>query len=84
MKPKYLFYIVMIVVLHYEVGRLVGNEEPRDMDDSSYEKGARLNDTSNSNDIEFNYQGKEVKLKGVHQLRVINAHHYKQRHFKVW
>lgn len=84
MKPKYLFYIVMIVVLHYEVGRLVNNPEQNDFDDSSYERGVKLNDTSNSNDIEFNYQGKEVKLKGVHQLRVINAHHHQQRHFKIW
>jgi hypothetical protein len=84
MKPKYLFYIVMIVVLHYEVGRLVSNPEPDDVDESSYERGVRLDDTSNENDIQFNYQGKEIKLKGVHQLRVINLHHYKQKHFKIW
>ncbi|WCT14952.1 hypothetical protein [Mucilaginibacter jinjuensis] len=84
MKPKYLFYIVMIVVLHYEVGRLVSNGESRDIDDSSYEKGVRLNDTSNKSDIEFTYQDKDIKLKGVHQLRIINAHHYKQCHFKIW
>ena len=74
----------MIVIMHYEVGRLIGNEEQRDVDESSYEKGVSLNDTSNENNIQFSYQGKEVTLKGVHQLRVINLHRSKQRPFRAW
>jgi hypothetical protein len=86
MKPKYLFYIVLIVIMHYEVGRLVANEEPRDIDESesSYEKGVRLDDTSNADDIEFNYQGKDIKYTSVSKLRVTNLHRSHVRHFKVW
>jgi hypothetical protein len=86
MKPKYLFYIVLIVIMHYEVGRLIGGEEPHEIDESesSYEKGVRLDDTANADDIEFNYQGKDIKYKSVSKLRVINLHRSHPRRFKVW
>ena len=54
MKPKYVFYLLLLVMMHYEVGRLINNESPPDAQDSAtaYKQKARLynNDTT----VQFN------------------------------
>jgi hypothetical protein len=48
MKTKYIFYLLLMLVMHYEVSRLIESNQQmennlqRDMQDSSYQKDTRL------------------------------------------
>jgi hypothetical protein len=66
MKPKYVFYLLLLVMMHYEVGRLINSGSP-DMQDSAtaYKHSAKLynNDTA----VQFNTEHRLhlVKLNGT-------------------
>ncbi len=63
MKPKYLFYLILLAVMHYEVGRLVGDSRPSGTDESSYEQSTKF--TPGDNDL---------KYKPDPQVRVFKLH----------
>ena len=75
MKPKYIFYLFMIVVIHYEVGRIVSvtTTQPADDEQPSSQKGVKLDENKNQPIA-------PVYVQRVHFIKVNN--HYR-RHKKV-
>jgi len=75
MKPKYIFYLFIIVVIHYEVGRIVSVTTTQAADEQpSSQKGVKLDENRNQSIA-------PVYEQRVRFIRVNN--HYK-RHRKVW
>jgi hypothetical protein len=70
MKPKYVFYLILLIAMHYEVGRLIeSNAQQKDVDDSSYQRGAKL-DTNERYYISGNeYKLVAVKLDDKHKKK---------------
>jgi hypothetical protein len=70
MKPKYVFYLMLLLVMHYEVGRLVTNTQTSQTDESSYEHSTSF--TPGNNVLQF---------KPVPEFRVYRVHnHPKKKH----
>ena len=77
MKPKYLFYIFLIVMIHYEVSRLIyAGDERDDVSESNYEKSVKLDSDTNSKSV-FGYGP-------VHKVRLIKKDETRARRFNVW
>jgi hypothetical protein len=51
MKPKYLFYLILLAVMHYEVGRLVNDSKVSETDESSYEQSTKF--TPRDNELKY-------------------------------
>jgi hypothetical protein len=60
MKPKYVFYLILLIGMHYEVSRLIDSNVQKDVDDTSYQKGVKL-DTNEH----YYISGNEYKLVAV-------------------
>ncbi|NCD68109.1 hypothetical protein [Mucilaginibacter agri] len=77
MKPKYLFYIILMVMIHYEVGRLINADEEQDeVSESNYEKSVKLDSDKNDKDA-FRYGV-------VHKVRLIKRQENHAHRFNVW
>ena len=63
MKPKYLFYVILLAVMHYEVGRLIGDSRPSETDESSYEQSTKF--TPGDSALKFR-SGPEVRVFKLH------------------
>jgi hypothetical protein len=69
MKPKYLFYLILLAVMHYEVGRLIGDSRPSGTDESSYEQSTK-----------FTPKDSALKFKQGPQARVYKLHNPQKRY----
>lgn len=77
MKPKYMFYLFIMILIHYEVGRIVSITTAQASDDEqpSSQKGVKL-DEGERFVKPFGYE---------HEVRFIsinNTHH--RKHAKLW
>ena len=64
MKPKYLFYLILLAVMHYEVGRLVGDTHSAGTDESSYEQATKF--TPRGNDLNYKPNAPQVRVFKLH------------------
>jgi hypothetical protein len=77
MKPKYLFYLLIIIVMHYEVGRLISVSQPQEEPEnqSFREKAVKIYPQSDTFKPIFMYRAAAVRPDAVKK-------HYKYRHAK--
>lgn len=77
MKPKYLFYIILMVMMHYEVSRLIyADTEQDEISESDYDKSVKLDSDRNQKD--------PFKYGAVHKVRLIKRLESRARPYNVW
>ena len=68
MKPKYVFYLLLLLVMHYEVSRIVDSRREVPVDDSA------LHDTG------FDTNNRDYSINSGHKLHVVKIYMIKEKY----